>query len=533
MFRYSALKTTLILIACFMGAYMALPTVLGPEGIRRANQFMPDWLLPQKAITLGLDLQGGSHVVMEVDVADLTRQQLRQLQDDVRRVLRENRVPLAGGVGVQGRAVQVRIPDAADRAKALPRLRELSQPISNPVLGQTGQNTLVVQEQPDGIVRLEITEAGLRDKIGRAVGQSIEVIRRRVDGTGTTEPQIQRQGLDRVLVQMPGLQDPQRLKTLLGSTAKLEFRMAAEPGANPADVETMPYKERPGQTIEVERRVMVQGEDLTSAEPGFDTRNGEPIVNFRFNVKAGQIFARVTTDNVGKPFAIVLDNEVISAPVIQTPITGGAGQISGRFTVQSANDLATLLRAGALPAKMTIVEERTVGAGLGADSIEAAKLASWIALVFIVLFTIATYGFLGVIALVAVGANVALIFGFMSMIGSTLTLPGIAGIVLTVGMAIDSNVLIYERIREEARLGRSVVSSLDSGFTRALATIVDANLTTLIAGGVLFFLGSGPVKGFAVTLSVGIVTTIFTAFTLTRLMVATWYRYAKPKAVGI
>jgi protein-export membrane protein SecD len=533
MFRYSALKTTAILVACFLGFYLTLPTLLGPERIKQINSVMPSWLVPSKTITLGLDLQGGSHVVMEVDVPDLTRQQLRQLQDDVRRVLREQRIPITGGVGIQGRAVQVRVAEAADRAKALPRLRELSQPIANAIIGQTGQSTLNVTETPDGLLRLELTDAGLRDKVSRAVAQSIEVLRKRVDSTGTTEPQIQRQGIDRILIQVPGLQDPEQLKILVGTTAKLEFRMVAEPGANPADIEEMKDKDRPGTTIAVERRVIIQGEDLLSAEPGFDSRNGEPVVNFRFNVKAAQIFGRVTTDNLGKPFAIILDNEVISAPTIQSPITGGSGQISGRFTVKQVNDLSTLLRAGALPAKMTIVEERTVGAGLGQDSIEAAKLASWVSLVLIVAFTLATYGFLGIIALIAVAANVALIFGFMSLIGSTLTLPGIAGIVLTVGMAIDSNVLIYERIREESRMGRSVISSLDSGFSRALATIVDANLTTLIAGAVLFFMGSGPVKGFAVTLSVGIVTTVFTAFTLTRLMVATWYRYAKPKTVSI
>jgi preprotein translocase subunit SecD len=532
MFRYSALKTTAILLACFLGMYLTLPTILGPEGVRKANAYLPTFLIPQKGITLGLDLQGGSHVVLEVDVPDLIRQQLVNYRDDVRRVLREERIQVQGGVGTVGRAVQVRIPDAAERARALPKLRELGSPVTNVALGTTG-TALQVQELPEGVVRLEISDAGLRDKVGRAVSQSIEVIRKRIDTTGTTEPQIQRQGLDRILVQVPGLQDPQRLKEILGTTAKLEFRLVAEPGANPAEVEEMPDKENPGRTITVERRVMVQGEDLISAEPGFDSRNGQPVVNFRFNVKAAQIFGRVTTDNVGKPFAIILDNEVISAPRIISPITGGSGQISGQFTVQQVNDLATLLRAGALPAKMTIVEERTVGAGLGQDSIEAAKLASWVALALIVAFTLATYGVLGIIALVAVAVNVFMIFGFMSAIGSTLTLPGIAGIVLTVGMAIDSNVLIYERIREEARIGRSVVSSLDSGFTRALGTIVDANVTTLIAAAVLFFLGSGPVKGFAVTLSVGIVTTVFTAFTLTRLMIATWYRYAKPKTVGI
>jgi protein-export membrane protein SecD len=533
MFRYNALKTVAILLSCFLGMYLTLPTLLGADGIRRVNQYLPTWIVPQKAISLGLDLQGGSHVVMEVDVADLTRQQVRQLQDDVRRVLREDRIALSGGVGVQGKAVQVRIPEAADRIKALPKLRDLSQPLSNAVVGATGANTLLVQELPDGIIRLEITDQGLRDKISRAVAQSIEVLRKRVDSTGTTEPQIQRQGTDRILIQVPGLQDPEELKRKVGTTAKLEFRLVAEPGANPGDTEEMEDKESPGRMITVERRVMVQGEDLISAEPGFDSRNGEPVVNFRFNVKAAQIFGRVTTDNVGKPFAIVLDNKVISAPRIVSPITGGSGQISGRFTIQAVNELSTLLRAGALPAKMTIVEERTVGAGLGQDSIEAAKLASLVAVALVVVFTLATYAFLGLIALVAVTVNIFLIFGFMSVIGSTLTLPGIAGIVLTVGMAIDSNVLIYERIREESRVGRSIVSALDAGFSRALATIVDANLTTLIAGVILFFLGSGPVKGFAVTLSVGIITTVFTAFTLTRLMVATWYRYAKPKSLTI
>jgi preprotein translocase subunit SecD len=533
MFRYSALKTTLILLACFLGAYMALPTLIGRDGIRQANQVLPSWLLPKGAVSLGLDLQGGSHVLLEVDTADLTRQQLRQLQDDVRRVLREQRVPIAGGVGIQGRGVQIRVPEAADRARILPRLRELSQPVGNALIGQTGNQTLQVSETGDGVVRLEITDAGLRDRVGRAVSQSIEVLGKRINPDGTKEPQIQRQGLDRILVQVPGLQDPQELKALLGTTAKLEFRLVADAGANPADIEALPDQENPGRTISVERRVMVQGEDLISAEPGFDSRNGEPVVNFRFNLRGAQIFGRVTSDNVGKPFAIILDSQVISAPRIISPITGGSGQISGRFTVQDANRLATLLRAGALPAKMTIIEERTVGAGLGADSIEAAKLAAWVSTGMVIAFTLATYGVFGIIALIAVGVNILLVFGAMSVLGSTLTLPGIAGLVLTMAMAIDSNVLIYERIREESRMGRSVISSLDAGFSRALATIIDSNITTLIAAGILFFLGTGPVRGFAVTLSIGILTTIFTAFTLTRLMVATWYRYLKPKELAI
>jgi preprotein translocase subunit SecD len=283
----------------------------------------------------------------------------------------------------------------------------------------------------------------------------------------------------------------------------------------------------------IEKRVLVSGEDLTDAQPGFDQRTSEPIVTFRFNTNGARRFAQVTQENVGRPFAIVLDNEVISAPVIREPILGGSGQISGNFTVEGANDLAILLRAGALPAPLTIIEERTVGAGLGQDSIDAGIRASWIGSLLVVIFMIATYGVFGIFASVAVAINVVMILGVLSLLNATLTLPGIAGIVLTVGMAVDSNVLIYERVREEVRGGRSAVSSLDSGFTRALATIIDANSTTFIAAAVLFMVGSGPVRGFAITLGIGIITTVFTAFTLTRLMVASWYRWLRPQSVPI
>jgi preprotein translocase subunit SecD len=309
--------------------------------------------------------------------------------------------------------------------------------------------------------------------------------------------------------------------------------MVTEVGANPAEIERLPYEEGGG-TIDVERRVMIKGEDLISADPGFDSQRGnEPIVNFRFNQRAALIFAKVTTENVGKPFAIILDGKVISAPRINTPITQGAGQISGRFTVESANRLAVLLRSGALPAGFTLIEERTVGPGLGRDSIAAAQVASSVSAVLIIAFTLATYGVLGAIAIVALVANLVLIIALMSLLGSTLTLPGIAGIVLTIAMAVDSNVLIYERIREEQMSGRSAVTALDSGFTRALATILDANITTFLAGAILYLVGTGPVKGFAVTLCLGILTTIFTAFTLTRVIVAGWYRWFRPKVVPI
>jgi len=374
------------------------------------------------------------------------------------------------------------------------------------------------------------------------VDQSIEIIERRVNQIGTVEPLIQRQGTDRILVQVPGLQDPQRLKDLLGKTAKLEFRMVdltmpvqqAMEGRPPPDSEILFGTAKEGKTpYLIEKRVLVSGGDLTDAQPGFDQRTSEPIVQFRFNSSGARRFAQATQENVGRPFAIVLDNEVISAPVIREPILQGSGQISGNFTVQSANDLSVLLRAGALPAKLTIIEERTVGPGLGQDSIEKGKLASLFGSLMVIIFMLATYGLFGLFANVAVAINVAMIFGLLSLLGATLTLPGIAGIVLTVGIAVDSNVLIYERIREEVRGGRTPITAIDAGFTRALATIMDSNITTFIAATVLFFIGTGPVQGFAVTLGIGIITTVFTAFTLTRLIVAYWVRWQRPQTVPI
>jgi preprotein translocase subunit SecD len=329
------------------------------------------------------------------------------------------------------------------------------------------------------------------------------------------------------------------LKELLGKTAKLDFRMVDQSmsveqaqEAHPSDSEILDG-EQPGQKWLVEKRVLVSGADLTDAQPGFDQNTSQPIVSFRFNTTGARKFAEVTSANVGKPFAIVLDNKVISAPVIQTPITGGSGQISGNFTVQSANDLAVLLRAGALPAPLTIVEERTVGPGLGQDSITAGEHAAYAGAALVIVFMFATYGLFGLFANIAVAINVAMIFGVLSLLSATLTLPGIAGIVLTVGIAVDSNVLIYERIREEVRAGRSAINAIDAGFSRALATILDSNITTFIAAAVLFYIGTGPVRGFAVTLGIGILTSLFTAFTLTRLIVAYWVRMWRPRTVPI
>jgi preprotein translocase subunit SecD len=403
--------------------------------------------------------------------------------------------------------------------------------VTDAVMGQTGASTLDVREEPNGTIQLAFTDAGLNARTRRAVGQAIEVVRRRIDVTGTTEPSIQQQGADRILVQLPGVQDPQRIETLLQGTAKLEFRLLADSPAG--DVDMLPSRDANGQKVPVERRVLADGADLTDAQPGFDQKSNEPIVNFKFNLRGAQRFGQATSENVGRPMAIVLDNEVVSAPRILQPITGGQGQISGRFTVQQANDLSVLLRAGALPAKLTIIERRTVGPGLGRDSIEAGKNATIVATVLVVVLMFAAYGVFGLFANIALLVHVGLILGLMSVLEATMTLPGIAGIVLTIGTAVDSNVLIYERVREEVRAGRSIPSALQAGFDRAFATIVDSNSTMAIAAVILFFLGSGPVKGFAVVFILGILTTVITAVTLTRMMIALWYQRLRPKTLPI
>ncbi len=499
---------------------------------------LPKWA--QRHVVLGLDLQGGSHILLEVDSNAVRKEKIETLRDDVRRLLREIRVGYTGLV-VRPNGVEVRIRESNDVQPALTKLRELSQPLGG-LLSATGQRNIEVVDAGGGVIQLAVTQAGITERIRQAVDQSIQIVERRVNELGTVEPLIQRQGLDRILVQVPGLQDPGRLKTLLGQTAKLTFRLVdlsvspeqAAQGRAPPESEVLPGSKREGGAMYlIERRIMVSGEDLDDAQPGFDQRTSEPIVTFRFNSNGARRFAQVTQENVGRPFAIVLDNEVISAPVIREPILGGSGQISGNFTVEQANDLAILLRAGALPAPLTIIEERTVGPGLGQDSIEKGAIAAYLGSALVIVYIIATYGFLGLIANIAVAVNVAMIFGILSMFNATLTLPGIAGIVLTIGMAVDANVLIYERMREEARTGRSAITAIDAGFSRALATILDANITTLIAAVVLFFLGTGPVRGFALTLIIGIFTTVFTAFTFTRLIVASWVRWTRPAAIPI
>ncbi|MGA3064052.1 MAG: protein translocase subunit SecD [Methylocystis sp.] len=529
MLRFAKWKIVAILAMTFSAMLVVAPSLLTPSNYEALAARLPDWARPA-TIVLGLDLQGGSNVMLEVDKPSVLHTLAMNLRDDARRILREEKVATTGGIGQQTRGVQMRIPDAADRAKVIPKLKALAQGYTNR-LG-AGSPPLEVDDDGDGLVRVVVTDTGLTEKVRRAVDQSIEVIRRRIDALGTREPSIQRQGDDRIIVQVPGLQDPEQLKTILGQTAKLEFRLVAEPGQSPAETEELEQTDQSGK-MSIEKQVMVQGEDLTDAQPGFDQRGGEPVVNFRFNIRGAQKFGEVTSKNVGRLFAIVLDNKVISAPRILTPITGGSGQISGHFTVEQANNLSILLRAGALPAKLNIVEERTVGPGLGQDSIDAGKRAAYVGAALVVVYMLITYGVFGIFANLALFVHVVFIFAGLVLLGSTLTLPGIAGIVLTIGMAVDSNVLIYERIREEQHAGRSILASLDAGFNRAFATIVDSNVTMFVAAAILYFLGAGPVRGFAVSLALGILTSIVTAVTMTRMMIAVWYHRARPTRLPI
>jgi preprotein translocase subunit SecD len=533
MLYFSRWKALAIILTALVVCLCAVPNFFPEARVKT----WPVWA--QRHLVLGLDLQGGSYLLLEVDSNYVKKEKLDQVRDDVRRVLREAKI---GYTGLVGRTdyVEVRISKDTDAPTALTKLRELSQPLGG-LLGSSGQRSLEVSDAGGGLIRLTVPQAAITERIRQTIEQSIQIVERRVNQLGTVEPIIQRQGTDRILVQVPGLQDPTELKRILGKTAKMEFRMVdttvppdqATQGRIPADSELLMSAQTPKVPYVIKKQVLVSGGDLTDAQPGFDQRTNEPIVSFRFNTAGSRKFAQATSENVGQPFAIVLDNEVISAPVIREPITGGSGQISGSFTVQQANELALLLRAGALPAPLTVIEERTVGPGLGQDSIEKGELAAYIGSIMVIVFMLVTYRLFGVFANIAVAINVAMIFGVLSLLNATLTLPGIAGIVLTVGIAVDSNVLIYERIREELRGGRTAISAIDAGFKRALSTILDSNITTFIAAAVLFYIGTGPVRGFAVTLGIGIITTVFTAFTLTRLIVATWVRWKRPQSVPI
>jgi protein-export membrane protein SecD len=529
MLRFAPWKLASVLALVAAAILLIVPSFMPTSTVDSLAARLPGFI-PMRQIVLGLDLQGGAYMLMQVDQNSLIKSQVEALREDVRQKMREGRIGLAGGIATQPRGVLVRIADPADRDKAYELLRRMSRPIGGPLAGGNERN-LEVKETEAG-VQLTLTDAALADKVRHAVTQSIEVLSRRINAMGTKETIVERQGSDRVLIEVPGLQDTTKLKEIIGKTAKLDFQLVADPGDPPSEVETLPMEKGAG-TITVQKRVMVDGADLVDAQQSFDQQTGEPDVTFRFNLIGAQEFGRVTSVNVGRPFAIVLDGKVISAPVIRSPITGGTGQITGNFTMEEASNLAILLRSGALPAKLTTVEERTVGPGLGQDSIDAGKRAALVGAIMVVIYMITTYGIFGVFADLALGVHILLIFASMVLLGATLTLPGIAGIVFTIGMAVDSNVLIYERIREEAHLGRSVISALDAGFKRAFATIVDSNVTMFVAAMILYMFGSGAVRGFAVSLGLGIMTSIITAVTMTRMMIALWYHRGRPRKIPI
>ena len=512
----------LILGICALGVVFTIPNLFSTQTVDRWPNF-----LPKRQVSLGLDLRGGSYLLYQVDMRSVITERLNDVVDGLRNEFRTARIGYVG-LGASNDTIHftLREPDRMEEVRALVRKVD-------PDLDMT--------TGADGAVSLKFNAVALNNVQRQIVDQSIEIVRRRIDETGTKEPSIQREGEDRIVLELPGVENPEFVKRILGKTAKMTFQLVDEnasvgPGGHPPPGdEALPLKDGhspPGATIVVQRRVLVSGETLTDAQATFD-QYGAPAVNFKFNAEGGRRFGDATKNNVGKRFAIVLDNAVISAPVIREPILGGQGIITGSFTTESANELALELRAGALPAPLVPLEERTVGPGLGADSIHAGALACIIGVILVIVFMTVFYGLFGLFANVALFFNLCLMMASLTVLGATLTLPGIAGIALTLGMAVDANVLIYERIREEVRGGRSLISSLQAGFERAFGTIFDSHLTTLVAGFLMFFLGSGPVKGFAVTLSIGVITSLFSAILVTRLQIVSWLRRTKPKAIPI
>ncbi len=512
----------LILGICALGVVFTIPNLFSPQTVDSWPNF-----LPKRQVSLGLDLRGGSYLLYQVDMRSVITERLNDVLDGLRSEFRTARIGYVG-LGASNDVIHftLREPDRMEEVRALVRKVD-------PDLDMT--------TGADGAVTLKFNEVALNNVQRQIVDQSIEIVRRRIDETGTKEPSIQREGQDRIVLELPGVENPEFVKRILGKTAKMTFQLVDEnasvaPGGHPPPgSEALPLKDGhspPGSTIVVQKRVLVSGETLTDAQATFD-QYGAPAVNFKFNAEGARRFGDATKNNVGKRFAIVLDNAVISAPVIREPILGGQGIITGSFTTESANELALELRAGALPAPLLPLEERTVGPGLGADSIHAGALACIIGVILVVVFMTVFYGLFGLFANVALFFNLCLMMASLTVLGATLTLPGIAGIALTLGMAVDANVLIYERIREEVRGGRSLISSLQAGFERAFGTIFDSHLTTLVAGFLMFFLGSGPVKGFAVTLSIGVITSLFSAILVTRLQIVSWLRRTKPKAIPI
>jgi preprotein translocase subunit SecD len=524
MLNFQPWKTWSVIIICLLGVLLAAPNLLS----RRLAESLPSWV-PAHQVSLGLDLQGGSHLLYEVDLKSVTKERLTGAVDALRTELLKEKIGYAN-LSVEGEALAVTLRDAGD----LDRLKSIfHDKVDADLQATAGQN---------GVVTAAYSPEAIKTRGSEIVAQSIEIIRRRVDETGTKEPTIQREGADRILVQLPGIDDPEAVKKLIGKTAKMTFQLVdstvsiedAEHGKLPPGDEIIPADETnlrgAGGNLVVKKRIMVEGGDLVSAAPAM--QDGQWDISFKFNTRGGQKFGDVTRENIGKPFAIVLDHKWISDPVIQSAIIGGSGVITGSFTAKSASDLALLLRAGALPAPLSIIEERTVGPDLGADSIRAGTIASFVAVVLVAGFMLLFYGLFGAFADIALFFNLCILLAALSVLGATLTLPGIAGIALTMGMAVDANVLVNERIREEMKGGRGVISAIDAGFSRAYATIIDANITHLIAGVFLFLLGSGPVKGFAVTLCLGVMTSLFTTIMVSRLFIVWWLR-GRPKMLPI
>jgi preprotein translocase subunit SecD len=531
MMKVSRWKVAVVILAVLFGVFFTLPNVL-PAKMRSQ---LPGFL-PQKTLNLGLDLQGGSYLLMSVDTQALRKERLTNLLEDARTTLSAKDIAFTDLGQVNG-AITVRITNPTQIPAAQNELRKT---VGAPSQGG-GPAEVVISQGADQRLLMTFSQQAFDAEVARAVEQSQEIIRRRIDQMGTKEPNIQRQGKDRIMIAAPGESDPERLRNIIGQTAKLTFQMVDET-ASPADLAAgrvppgsvlLPSTDGIAPNYVVKKRAVVTGEMLTDAQPGFDQQSGGALVSFRFNGIGARRFGDVTRENLGKRFAIVLDNKVISAPVIQSAITGGSGQITGHFTSESANDLAVLLRAGALPAPLKVEQQQTVGAELGADAVKAGAISLGIGAAAIFVFIILAYGLFGVFAAIALFVNVLLILGLMSMTQATLTFPGIAGLILTLAVAVDANVLIYERVRDEAHAGRTPIMALEHGYSRALISIVDANITSAISAIIMFQFGSGPIRGFAWTLLIGVVTSVFTAVVITQLLIGIWLRAKKPKALPI
>lgn len=530
MLSLSRWKIILVTLSVIFGIVFTLPNLLPQKTL----DALPGWV-PKQKLNLGLDLQGGSYLLYEVDTAQLRKERLDNLVEDARNTLRTAGIDF-NGLAVTNGVIGVRIDDASKVNAAVTELRKLGNPLA------TGVGTDVnVATKPDQRIELSLSAEAARADASKAVDQSIETIRRRIDSLGTKEPTITRQGADRIVIQAAGESDPERLKAVIGKTAKLTFQMVDETvtqeemasGRVPPGTVVVASGDGYAPAYALKKRAVVSGEELVDAQQAFDGQSGRPVVSFRFNGSGARKFGDATSRNIGKRFAIVLDNKVISAPTIQTPILGGSGQITGNFTVESASELSLLLRSGALPAQLNIEEQRTVGAELGADAVKAGAISLAIGAAAMFVFIILAYGLFGVFAAIALIANVLLIVGIMSFTQATLTFPGIAGLILTLAVAVDANVLIYERMRDEAAAGRSPMSAADTGYKLALVSILDANITSLISAGIMFSFGSGPVKGFAWTLAIGVFTSLFTAIIITQVLIGWWFKTAKPKKLPI